>query len=131
MGRERRQDSNGARLRGLPMGLSLSLALRKYLAVYPGSQSRMPIPAHTWADTSNPDLPCEDRNGPDPPRLNEDHVTTPTWTCTNMYIGHSLPPQTWSLQYRCVCLHMHTQGCIHMCSMCVHNIYVSKRSAHP
>lgn len=37
MGRERRQDSSGARLRGLPMGLSLSLALRKYLAFYPGS----------------------------------------------------------------------------------------------
>lgn len=94
MRRERRQDSSGARLRGLPMGLSLSLALRKYLAVYPGSHSHMPIPAHTWADTSNPDLPHDDRNGQDPPRLNEDHVTAPTWTHTHTYTGHSLPPQT-------------------------------------
>lgn len=86
MRRERRQDSSGARLRGLPMGLSLSLALRKYLAVYPGSHSHMPIPAHTWADTSNPDLPHEDRNGQDPPRLNEDHVTAPTWTHTHTCI---------------------------------------------
>lgn len=126
---------SAAGLRGLPMGPSSALELRKYLNTHSGDTHMHPYLCTHELAPSYPDLPCVDRKAQDPARLHENHVPVTAHmdkcahshahvnTCTYMYTEHSLAPQTWSLPYECVSVYVHTH--IHTCLMCVHNIPVS------